>query len=71
MTTGDHPTGRDFGLCPWCGLKLAVSHTADYQPTAVMHGLPTCATYDQMDGDRYLRTVIDVRAAALRPTVDA
>jgi hypothetical protein len=45
--------GHDLGACPFCGLHIA----AEIDDGAVMHALPTCATFDAMDALTFITEV--------------
>lgn len=48
--------GDDIGVCHVCGLKVAVS-IADH---SVMHALPTCTRFDELDA---LAFIMELRRA--------
>lgn len=45
--------GEDVGPCPYCGLELAVST----DPPAVMHAVPMCKEFEEVDPLTFVKQV--------------
>lgn len=51
----------DFGPCPECHTPISVHLSDDGSPCAVLHVLPQCPRFVQMEAGAYLSWVIEVR----------
>ena len=57
MNDSDLMVGEDLGTCPFCGGNIAKSS----DPPSVMHSLPMCEKYVQLEGDDFLAEVAEAR----------
>lgn len=44
------------GVCPFCQRKFSAGHDDDGNP-GLIHTLPTCKQFDELEPDEYLRAV--------------
>lgn len=59
------PESQSWGECPACGKEISVVvEGADMKPKAIIHAMPMCDVFFQMDGGDYLRWVRETREIA-------
>ncbi len=50
--------GEDLGPCPFCGLNIAYGVSpVDGSPDSLLHELPTCTTFDEMEIDEFAKAL--------------
>lgn len=43
--------------CPFCGRTVTFGEETETKDLAALHELPTCATYDRLEPDEFVRAV--------------
>lgn len=43
--------------CPFCGRSVSVGRDANGQADSVLHGLPTCEKFDQLQPDDFVTAI--------------